>query len=446
MGKTKNNTPTKKNPYFGNYDLYSDANPKDTIRIKYDTIENTKKTIKKLERLRKSGRYTHVRIVQVTNVMTQRLRVIYNNTGKGKTRYDLSKKYFEKLKKESKKKSKSRKKSPKSKSKRKSKSRRRKSPNRKSKRKSKSRRRKSPKRKSKRKSKSRCRKSPKRKSKRKSKSIRRKKSYRKKSAAWSQKYKNSINCKSPKGFSQRAHCQSLKKKSLRRKSKKKSNVVSSIEYCTIKAKFGDKTIKDMRRLCEEPEKNGDHNEQASSMSAIKGRSSDIYTIEINHDAMIKGDEVGVDIVPGLYNFHTHPRNAYEIYDVKLGWPSGQDYIGFLLAFVEDDTIFHAVATLEGIYIISIHQDWFLNKKFTKKIGDFISKNYTFSYNKGDTIGGYLNKINGIKYNDSDRIFIVKFFPWKEAHTEFTISYAKIYDKCFTCEKEKKKFEKKLKLK
>jgi hypothetical protein len=30
---------------------------------------------------------------------------------------------------------------------------------------------------------------------------------------WSEKYKNSINCKNPKGFSQRAHCQGKKKKS-----------------------------------------------------------------------------------------------------------------------------------------------------------------------------------------------------------------------------------------
>jgi len=29
---------------------------------------------------------------------------------------------------------------------------------------------------------------------------------------WSEKYKNSIDCNNPKGFSQRAHCQSLKKK------------------------------------------------------------------------------------------------------------------------------------------------------------------------------------------------------------------------------------------
>ena len=273
-----------------------------------------------------------------------------------------------------------------------------------------------------------------------------KKSYRKKSAAWSQKYKNSINCTRPKGFSQRAHCQSLKKKSKRRKSKKKSNMISSIEYCTIKARLSDNTIIALKKLCEEPEKNGEHNEKASSMRAIKEGETNIYTIEINHDDMIRGDEVGVDIVPGLYNFHTHPRNAYKIYNVKLGWPSGQDYIGFLLAFVEDDTIFHIVATLEGIYIISIHKDWFLNKKFTEKIGDFINKNYTFSYKEGDTIDGYLNKINGIKYNDSDRIFIVKFFPWKKADNVFTISYAKVYDKCFTCEKEKEKYKKQMKLK
>ena len=33
------------------------------------------------------------------------------------------------------------------------------------------------------------------------------------SEKWSQKYKRSINCKNPKGFSQRAHCQGRKKKS-----------------------------------------------------------------------------------------------------------------------------------------------------------------------------------------------------------------------------------------
>jgi len=45
------NTPKKENTFFKDYDLYSDANPKDTVRIKYDTVKNTKQTIKRLEKL-----------------------------------------------------------------------------------------------------------------------------------------------------------------------------------------------------------------------------------------------------------------------------------------------------------------------------------------------------------------------------------------------------------
>lgn len=92
------NTPTKKNLFFKNYDLYSDANPKDTIRIKYATLDDVKNTIKKLERLYKANKYPHVRIVQVVNVMTQRLRVI-NDKDK---RYLLSQRYFDFLKKRTK--------------------------------------------------------------------------------------------------------------------------------------------------------------------------------------------------------------------------------------------------------------------------------------------------------------------------------------------------------
>ena len=214
------------------------------------------------------------------------------------------------------------------------------------------------------------------------------------------------------------------------------------EFCKIKAKLSANTIRELKLLCEQKEKNGEQNEKAGSMSAIKN-SSGIYSIEINKDSMIKGGEVGVDIVPGLYNFHSHPRNAYTIYDVKLGWPSAQDYIGFLMASVEDDTIFHIVSTLEGVYIISIHQDWLINKKFNETIGDFIAKKYNFSYQNGDTIKSYLDKINNIEYKGS-KLFIVQFLPWEKANNTFTITYAKKYDMCFTCDKEKKAYEKQYK--
>ena len=72
MNKTK--TKKKENLYFKNYDLYSDANPKDTIRIKYKTLQDVKDTINKLEKLYKSNKYENDK------------------------RYKLSKKYFEFLK------------------------------------------------------------------------------------------------------------------------------------------------------------------------------------------------------------------------------------------------------------------------------------------------------------------------------------------------------------
>ena len=96
MDKTK--TKTKENTFFKNYDLYSDARPDDTVRIKYATINDVKNTIKKLERLYKSGERPHNRISQIANVMTQRLRVINPNDA----RYKLSNRYFSFLKKRTK--------------------------------------------------------------------------------------------------------------------------------------------------------------------------------------------------------------------------------------------------------------------------------------------------------------------------------------------------------
>lgn len=94
VNENKSHTKTKTNTYFDNYDLYSDANPKDTVRIKYTTEKDVKETIKKLEKIYKKGEKPHKRISQITNVMTQRLRVI-NPKDK---RYDISSKYFEFLK------------------------------------------------------------------------------------------------------------------------------------------------------------------------------------------------------------------------------------------------------------------------------------------------------------------------------------------------------------
>ena len=73
------------------FDVYIDKNPKDTIHIKYTTIEDVKNTINKLEKLYKNKKYTHKRIWQVAMIMMVRLKVLRNIKPR---HYALANKYF----------------------------------------------------------------------------------------------------------------------------------------------------------------------------------------------------------------------------------------------------------------------------------------------------------------------------------------------------------------
>jgi hypothetical protein len=74
------------------FDVYIDKNPKDTIHIKYTTVEDVKNTIDKLEKLYKNKKYSHKRIWQVGMIMKVRLEVLKD---KKPQQYSISKKYFE---------------------------------------------------------------------------------------------------------------------------------------------------------------------------------------------------------------------------------------------------------------------------------------------------------------------------------------------------------------
>ena len=73
------------------FDVYIDKNPKDTIHIKYTTLEDVKNTIDKLEKLYKHKKYTHKRIWQVGMIMKVRLKVLQSKKTK---QYALANKYF----------------------------------------------------------------------------------------------------------------------------------------------------------------------------------------------------------------------------------------------------------------------------------------------------------------------------------------------------------------
>ena len=81
------------------FDVYIDKNPKDTINIKYTTLEDVKNTIDKLEKLYKNKKYTHKRIWQVGMILKVRLEVLQSKKPK---QYALANKYFKFLSKRTK--------------------------------------------------------------------------------------------------------------------------------------------------------------------------------------------------------------------------------------------------------------------------------------------------------------------------------------------------------
>jgi hypothetical protein len=96
--KSRSNPKTKKqflyhpNDPKRSFNVYINKNPKNTIHIKYTTLEDVKETIKKLEKLYKAKKYPHKRIWQVGMIMKVRLEVLKDKKPK---EYQLSKKYFE---------------------------------------------------------------------------------------------------------------------------------------------------------------------------------------------------------------------------------------------------------------------------------------------------------------------------------------------------------------
>ena len=161
----------------------------------------------------------------------------------------------------------------------------------------------------------------------------------------------------------------------------------------------------------------------------------IHVLEVNKGSIIKGEEEGVDVVKSLYNFHSHPREAYQKNNVKLAWPSAQDYIGFLLSSFEDDAICHFIIAIEGIYIISINNHWVSRKmQLDKDAGEFILDNYNFCYKPGNTPQWYVGKVNSIDYQGYP-IFDVKFLPWDKSSQPFKARFTKLEDTCFTEEDE-----------
>lgn len=199
------------------------------------------------------------------------------------------------------------------------------------------------------------------------------------------------------------------------------------DLCNIYARFTHNALTYLKELNESKQTN----EQAGSLvvsNVVKQGSQLVFELSPDPINTKNGQSETVDAVWSRYNFHTHPKKAYENHGVTRGWPSSQDFVGFLQ--LDNHTVFHTVVTLEGVYIISLSPEWHVDiRKVDKK---FVLKHYDINHDTKIDFKTYTKMINEKKYKGV-QLFIVKYLPWESATTSFPVYYAKTGDKCLATE-------------
>jgi hypothetical protein len=195
------------------------------------------------------------------------------------------------------------------------------------------------------------------------------------------------------------------------------------DNCEMACKLDKNSVVFLKNIC----KTSKNNEISGSFKVNKINKDLVSIFGIDSKSIIKGKQDEVNVSESLYNFHSHPYNSYIKHDVKLAWPSSQDYVAFLTSNIEYNTLFHIITTLEGLYIISISK--FSINKVNKNMIPFIKNNYNFCYKKGDTISWYLDKISDITYNNMP-LFNVNYLSWKNSRNIFNIFYNKTENNCY----------------
>lgn len=172
-------------------------------------------------------------------------------------------------------------------------------------------------------------------------------------------------------------------------------------------------------------------------NVIKEDNKIIYIIDIDKDSVKSGSEENVDVYPTRYNFHSHPHEAYVRHSVDKAWPSMTDYLGYLK--LGENTIFHCVASLEGLYILSFTNHW--GSRLNKVSRNFIKQNFRISQRGSLTSEDYVKHINGILYHGYP-IYKVEYYTWDKLDgTIINVYYPKIGMSCMPTEKIVKNYRK-----
>lgn len=197
------------------------------------------------------------------------------------------------------------------------------------------------------------------------------------------------------------------------------------DSCSLYAQLSEKAINKLKSLPFEYEKETTGELFVSEVVFKEGKY--VYIIDI-HDKVVQGSDLNIDVDFLRYNYHSHPESAYKLYNVKKAWPSLTDYLGYLK--LGERTIFHCVATIEGLYILSFGLYW---GQHIRDIDiDFIKNNYDFPLYLSHTPKKYVNNVNKIKYKGYP-IFHVIYKDWNKASEIFDVSFSRHANSCIISE-------------
>lgn len=189
------------------------------------------------------------------------------------------------------------------------------------------------------------------------------------------------------------------------------------EYCTISLKLEDDSIQYLQYVTKAgvtANKKGDGMSQKEVFGKFKIIKSEIHkgnithTLQLDKSSIVYGEEDEITTTGSLYNFHSHPHNAYVMYGAKYGVPSLADYIAVYTLCKVQNTIVHFVASLEGLYVISINPKSKVCKLPVKEGLKFVKKN--FRYNEGHNIE---DLDHYMKYINSKGVFKLSLIPWNK---------------------------------
>ena len=202
--------------------------------------------------------------------------------------------------------------------------------------------------------------------------------------------------------------------------------------CRIQIVLDQETIHRLKQYSTQDDLFG-HREITGGLS-LTFLSKNMFKVSIDDKKTKVGEAEHADMVETILSFHSHPLSAYQKYKVCAAFPSADDYITTIYLYLTRHNMFHILASIEGIYIITINEKIFKNKKDIPDYEDYIIKHYSIDYpvcsldrdNKKfwkKYIKSYLKKVNRYKY------FYVQFIFWEDASNPIDISYQKIKNTC-----------------